>query len=158
MGDFKNYLDEQLKDEKFKKKPVWHLEWVLYLKECDKKKEGRKDLMTYPNIDMIQTGLQLKKYINQAGMSIKDIQEYLHLSCPQPVYRWIKGKILPSVDHLLMLSELFGVHMEKLLVKKEKDNLIIELNSYDTSMAQDRNLRYWGNFIHIFGDRERIGR
>lgn len=91
-------------------------------------------------------------------MSIKDIQEYLHLSCPQPVYRWIKGKILPSVDHLLMLSELFGVHMEKLLVKKEKDNLIIELNSYDTSMAQDRNLRYWGNFIHIFGDRERIGR
>lgn len=57
MGDFKNYLDEQLKDEKFKKKPVWHLEWVLYLKECDKKKEGRKDLMTYPNIDMIQTGL-----------------------------------------------------------------------------------------------------
>ena len=54
------------------------------------------------------------------GMSVKDIQEYLYLSCPQPIYRWIRGKILPSVDHLLMLSELFGAHMEELLVKKQR--------------------------------------
>ena len=74
---------------------------------------------TYPNIDMIQTGLKLKMYIDNSGMSVKDIQEYLHLSSPQPVYRWINGKILPSVDHLLMLSELFGTHMEELLVKKQ---------------------------------------
>lgn len=58
-------------------------------------------------------------YIDNSGMSVKDIQEYLHLSCPQPVYRWINGKILPPVDHLLMLSVLFGTHMEKLLVKKQ---------------------------------------
>lgn len=30
--------------------------------------------MIYPNIDMNQTGLQLKRYIDQAGMSVKDIQ------------------------------------------------------------------------------------
>lgn len=78
-----------------------------------------KQYRTYPNIDMIQTGLQLKNYMDHAGMSVKDIQEYLYLSCPQPIYRWIQGKVLPSVDHLLMLSELFGVHMEKLLVKKQ---------------------------------------
>ena len=78
-----------------------------------------KQPKTYPNIDMIQTGLKLKMYIDNSGMSVKDIQEYLHLSCPQPIYRWINGKILPSVDHLLMLSELFGVHMEELLVKKQ---------------------------------------
>ena len=68
---------------------------------------------------MIQTGLELKMYIDNSSMSVKDIQEYLHLSCPQPIYRWINGKILPSVDHLLMLSELFGTHMEELLVKKQ---------------------------------------
>ena len=78
-----------------------------------------KQPKTYPNIDMIQTGLKLKMYIDNSGMSVKDIQEYLHLSCPQPVYRWINGKILPSVEHLLMLSELFGTHMEELLVKKQ---------------------------------------
>lgn len=78
-----------------------------------------KQSKTYPNIDMIQTGLKLKMYIDNSSMSVKDIQEYLHLSCPQPIYRWINGKILPSVDHLFMLSELFGVHMEELLVKKQ---------------------------------------
>ena len=76
-------------------------------------------IMTYPNIDMIETGLKLKRYMDQAGMSVKDIQNTLQLSCPQPIYRWINGKVLPSVDHLLMLSELFDVHMEELLVKKQ---------------------------------------
>lgn len=79
-----------------------------------------KQSKTYPNIDMIQTGIKLKLYMDRAGLSVKDIQEYLYLSCPQPIYRWIHGKILPSVAHLLMLSELFGVHMEELLVKKQR--------------------------------------
>lgn len=92
-----------------------------------------KQSKAYPNIDMIQTGKQLKKYIENAGMSVKDIQEHLHLSCPQPIYRWISGKILPSVDHLLVLSELFGVHMEELLVKKQKNissETVINANLY----------------------------
>ncbi len=72
----------------------------------------------YPNIDMIKTGQLLKQMIEQAGYTPKDIQNFLHLSCPQPIYRWYKGLILPSVDHLLMLSELLGVHMEEMLVKK----------------------------------------
>ena len=78
-----------------------------------------KEVRIYPNIDMHRTGIRLKKLIENRGYSVTDIQEYLHLSCPQPVYRWFQGKILPSVDHLLMLSELLGVHMEELLVKKQ---------------------------------------
>ena len=69
-------------------------------------------------IDMEKTGNNLRKYAYENGYSVKDIQQYLGLSCPQPVYRWFKGAILPSVDNLLRLSELFHVHMEKLLVKQ----------------------------------------
>ena len=78
-----------------------------------------KEIKIYPNIDMQRTGIRLKELIQKRGYCVTDIQEYLHLSCPQPVYRWFKGTILPSVDHLLMLSELLGVHMEELLVKKQ---------------------------------------
>lgn len=92
-----------------------------------------KQPKTYPNIDMIKTGLKLKMYIDNSSMSVKDIQEYLHLSCPQPIYRWINGKILPSVDHLLMLSELFGTHMEELLVKKQNEG------STELVFCADRN-------------------
>lgn len=66
---------------------------------------------------MIETGKRLKKLAQKRGYSVKDIQKYLGLSCPQPVYRWYKGVILPSVDNLLRLSELYQVHMEELLVK-----------------------------------------
>lgn len=74
----------------------------------------------YPNIDMEQTGKRLKTLITNAGYDVKYIQKYLHLSCPQPVYRWFGGKVLPSVDHLYSLSKLLGVHMEELLVPKER--------------------------------------
>ena len=66
---------------------------------------------------MKETGKHLKKLAQRSGYSVKDIQQYLNLSCPQPVYRWYKGDILPSVDNLLRLSELYQVHMEELLVK-----------------------------------------
>lgn len=69
------------------------------------------------SIDMVETGIRLKKFAQKSGYSVKDIQQYLGLSCPQPVYRWYKGVILPSVDNLLRLSELYQVHIEELLVK-----------------------------------------
>lgn len=82
----------------------------------------RKDTMernSYPDIDMKKTGLLLKNRIFSAGYSVKDIQEKLGLSCPQPIYRWFKGIILPSVNHLFVLSQLLGVHMEELLVSNK---------------------------------------
>lgn len=100
-----------------------------------------KQSKAYPNIDMMQTGKQLKRYIKNAGMTVKDIQEYLVLSCPQPIYRWISGKILPSVDHLLMLSELFGVHMEELLVKKKK-NIFTEIAANTDNHIENRIFVY----------------
>ena len=67
-------------------------------------------------IDQVKTGIKLKKMLKAAGYDVRDIQEYLHLSCPQSIYRWFKGKILPSVEHLCALSKLLNVHMEDLLV------------------------------------------
>ena len=69
------------------------------------------------SIDMIETGKHLKELARRSGYGVKSIQQYLGLSCPQPVYRWYKGIILPSIDNLLRLSELYQVHMEELLVK-----------------------------------------
>ncbi len=72
----------------------------------------------YANIDMIRTGKKIKAYIYDAGYTVNDIQRYLQLACPQPIYRWFKGRMLPSLEHLFMLSKLLGVHMEDLLVTK----------------------------------------
>ena len=86
------------------------------------------------SIDMIGTGKHLKKLAQKRGYTVKDIQCYLGLSCPQPVYRWYKGDILPSVDNLLRLSELYHVHMEELLVR------IGCVVRYDVEKVQIENL------------------
>lgn len=70
------------------------------------------------SINIRKTGIRLKYLAKCNGYSVKDIQEYLGLCCPQSIYRWYKGKILPSIDNLFRLSELYGMHMEELLVKK----------------------------------------
>lgn len=98
---------------------------------------------TYPNIDMQQTGRKLKHMLESAGYTPRIIQDYLHLSCVQPIYRWYKGKILPSVDHLLMLSELLNVHMEDLLVKKNTVPVMYDIEQCYAQGAQKRFIAYY---------------
>ena len=97
----------------------------------------------YPNIDMQKTGRKLKRIIESAGFTPRMIQEYLHLSCVQPIYRWYKGKILPSVDHLFMLSELLNVHMEELLVKKSVVPVVNGIEQCYSKAAQQRLMAYY---------------
>ena len=75
----------------------------------------------YLNIDMKATGMKLKQEIKKSGYDVKFIQRNLQLSCPQAIYRWFKGQILPSINHLYMLSVILGVHMDELLVIKQED-------------------------------------
>lgn len=69
-------------------------------------------------IDMEKTGSLLRGYALRNGYTVRDIQAYLGLTCPQSIYKWYKGKTLPSVDNLLKLSELFHVHMEELIIRR----------------------------------------
>ena len=75
---------------------------------------------SYPNINLHATGRRIKGLIEQGGYSVRDIQHMLHLSCPQPIYRWMKGQILPTVDHLYLMAVILHVHMEELLVPQDK--------------------------------------
>ena len=98
---------------------------------------------TYPNIDLQRTGRKLKLMLESAGYTPRKIQDYLHLSCVQPIYRWYKGKILPSVDHLFMLSELLNVHMEDFLVKKNAVPVIYDIEQRYVQAAQKRFIAYY---------------
>lgn len=73
----------------------------------------------FTTLDAVLTGQKIHNAIKQSGYSIRELQEMLSLSCPQPIYRWIKGRTLPSIDNLYMLSRILGVHMEELLVPRD---------------------------------------
>jgi len=96
----------------------------------------------YPYIGMKKTGTLLKKLFESAGYTPKMIQQYLHLSCSQSIYRCYKCLILPLVDHLLMLSELISLHMEDLLVKKQRDKYILDFS------CDERKIEVWNIIMH----------
>ena len=97
---------------------------------------------TYYNIDMQRTGHRLKFLLETAGYTPRMIQSYLHLSCVQPIYRWYRGLILPSVDHLFMLSELINVHMEDFIVKKDVGQEICDIEERCMRDMQNRYVTY----------------
>lgn len=102
---------------------------------------------SYQNIDLIKTGEKIENMIRNAGYDVKYIQSYLQLSCPQPIYRWFRGQILPTVDHLYMLSKLLKVHMEDLLVQKQEEILTFDIQSGDLRREKRLILLYVNKII-----------
>ncbi len=102
---------------------------------------------SYPNINMRQTGKRMEAAIKTAGIDVKTLQEYLHLSCPQPIYRWFKGQVLPSVDHLYVISRLLGMHMEELLVPKQREDVVFMSNAAGIRAE----IRIWSYYERLCG-------
>lgn len=74
----------------------------------------------YPMIDTVQTGKRIEEFMKRQGLTPRDIQEYLSLTCVQTVYRWLKGINVPSVDNLYALSQLFHVSIDDMIVGNRK--------------------------------------
>ena len=75
----------------------------------------------YPKIDMYRTGQNIKRIMQNCGLTVRNIQEYLDLATPQSVYRWFEGHNMPSVDNLYALSELFHVPMDEMICGNRKE-------------------------------------
>ena len=56
---------------------------------------------------------------NKTGITVKEIQLVMGFASPYPVYKWINGKNLPTIDNLLVLAKMFGVKMDDIVVTRE---------------------------------------
>jgi transcriptional regulator with XRE-family HTH domain len=70
----------------------------------------------YPVINMVKTGQNIKRIMQQNGLNVKEIQEFLGLSTPQSIYHWFDGRNLPTIDNLYALSELFHLPVDALII------------------------------------------
>lgn len=66
---------------------------------------------------MIGTGNNISRLRKLNSLSIKDVQEAMGFNTPQAIYKWIRGEAIPSVDNLVILSELFNTTIDEILVK-----------------------------------------
>lgn len=74
---------------------------------------------------MTETGRNIMRLRQDAGLTVKDLQEIFGFGTPQAVYKWQHGSAIPTVDNLVVLSAIFGVPIDQILVI-EREELIEE--------------------------------
>ena len=69
-----------------------------------------------PVINVEKTGANLKQLRQEKYLTVKDIQKELGLAYVGGIYRWERGEILPSIDNLIILANIYGVNIDDILV------------------------------------------
>lgn len=69
-----------------------------------------------PIVNMTKTGENIIRLRQEAGMSVRDLQNIFGFTTPQAIYKWQHGTALPTVDNLVILAAVFQVPMDEILV------------------------------------------
>ncbi len=67
-------------------------------------------------INMIATGNNIIRLRKEKGISVKQIQEAMGFNTPQAIFKWQRGETMPTLDNIIVLSELFQTTIEEIVV------------------------------------------
>jgi len=75
-------------------------------------------------VNMELTGKNIARLRGNAGISVLDLSELMGFTGPQAVYKWQHGQTLPSVDNLVILSQIFHTSIDSILVLNEGQDVV----------------------------------
>ena len=73
-------------------------------------------MIMIPAIDMAATGRNIARMRQEAGLTVKDLQDFFGFATPQAIYKWQHGTAMPTLDNLVALAMIFGVTMDDIIV------------------------------------------
>lgn len=73
-------------------------------------------MFNIPTIDMVATGKNIIRLREQAGLTVRDLQDVFGFATPQAIYKWQQGTAMPSIDNLVVLADVLGVTMDDIVV------------------------------------------
>lgn len=77
--------------------------------------------MYWPVIDPVETGKNIKRLRKENGYSVADLQDIFGFNTPQAIYKWQYGVALPALENLVVLSQLFDVPMDDIIVLENRE-------------------------------------
>jgi transcriptional regulator with XRE-family HTH domain len=77
----------------------------------------------FSEIDMVRTGQNIVQLREKSGLSVKDIQEIMGFSTPQTIYKWQNGNSLPTIDNLVVLSQILRTSVDEILVLRQSGSM-----------------------------------
>lgn len=76
-----------------------------------------KDTILVRGVDPIATGQNIRSIMQNAEITVKDIQKVFGFATPQAIYKWLKGSSVPTIDNLIVLSDIFDVKVDDIVVR-----------------------------------------
>ncbi len=73
-------------------------------------------MLNYRTIDLVKTGDRITNLREAAGMSVKELQDIFGFATPQAIYKWQRGLSMPTIDNLVVLSEVFQVPIDDIII------------------------------------------
>ena len=72
-----------------------------------------------PVLDLEATGMNIKSLMRRQGVSVRDLQAIMGFPYVQTIYNWFKGKNMPSIDNLVVLSQILAVRIDEIIVTRQ---------------------------------------
>lgn len=69
-----------------------------------------------PTIDMCATGKRIEELRKESKITVKQLQDVLGFRTPQAIYKWQRGKCMPTLDNLIILASIFQVRLDEIIV------------------------------------------
>ena len=92
--------------------------------------DSQKDAsFSFPVIDVPATSKNLKKLRENQGISVANLQQLLEMANPQSIYTWEDSgsKYLPRLDNLVILSKIYKVSIDDLIILKESSEAVLSI-------------------------------
>ena len=81
-----------------------------------KPEQEDEKMFVMPAIDMVATGRNIAKMRQNAGLTVKDLQNFFGFATPQAIYKWQHGAAMPTIDNLVVLAAVLSVTMDEIIV------------------------------------------
>ena len=107
----------------------------------------------FPVIDLVATGENITRLRKDRGLTVRDLQNWFGFEEPQAIYKWQKGKSLPTVDNLYALGTLLDVPMEEILVPCKPEINIVNHGQQEATCCPplfERFLQYLQKRCHEY--------
>ena len=73
-------------------------------------------MFIFPTIDLVPTGKNIVRLREESGLSVRNLQEIFGFATPQAIYKWQHGAAMPTIDNLIVLSAVFQVSMDEIII------------------------------------------
>ena len=72
-----------------------------------------------PVLDLEATGMNIKSLMRRRGVSVRELQAIMGFPYVQTIYNWFNGKNMPSIDNLVVLSQILAVRIDEIIVTRQ---------------------------------------